>query len=253
MPMLDRDGVGIYYESHGQGPAILLSHGYSATCRMWDGQIAALRDRFRVIVWDMRGHGQSDVPADPTAYSEAATVGDMAALLDACDAESAVIARTVARRLYVVGVPFAPCGAGARTDAVRHRPGVPQRCSARHVECAGAIQGGRVGSARVRGAGRQRRGAHEPAPLARGPGRRGARHAGAAGRCGDPVVGTRSGCRHLCWSARTIRISSQRRTTWRRKIPGAVKVDDTGRRPCFEPAPAGDVQSRGGGFSGGLR
>ena len=70
MPLLDRDGVGIYYETHGQGPAILLSHGYSATCRMWDGQIAALQDRFRVIVWDMRGHGQSDVPADPAAYSE---------------------------------------------------------------------------------------------------------------------------------------------------------------------------------------
>ncbi len=92
MPLLTRDGVGIYYESHGQGPAILLSHGYSATCRMWDGQIAALRDRFRVIVWDMRGHGQSDVPADPSAYSEAATVGDMAALLQACEVESAVIA-----------------------------------------------------------------------------------------------------------------------------------------------------------------
>ncbi|HEY3847758.1 MAG TPA: alpha/beta fold hydrolase [Acetobacteraceae bacterium] len=92
MPVLNRDGVGIYYEAYGQGPPILLSHGYSATCRMWDGQIAALRDRFRVIVWDMRGHGQSDVPADPTAYSEAATVGDMAALLHACDVESAVIA-----------------------------------------------------------------------------------------------------------------------------------------------------------------
>ena len=68
MPMLDRDGVGIYYEVHGHGPAILLSHGYSATCRMWDGQIAALRDRFRVIVWDMRGHGQSGVPPDPALY-----------------------------------------------------------------------------------------------------------------------------------------------------------------------------------------
>ena len=75
MPMLDRDGVGICYEMHGEGPAILLSHGYSATCRMWDVQVAALRDRFRVIVWDMRGHGQSDVPTDPAAYSEAATVG----------------------------------------------------------------------------------------------------------------------------------------------------------------------------------
>ena len=40
MPKLDRDGVKIHYEVHGSGPAVLLSHGYSATCRMWDGQIA---------------------------------------------------------------------------------------------------------------------------------------------------------------------------------------------------------------------
>lgn len=92
MPMLDRDGVGIWYEMHGEGPAILLSHGYSATCRMWDVQVAALRDQFRVIVWDMRGHGQSDVPTDPAAYSEAATVEDMAALLRTCGAPNAVIA-----------------------------------------------------------------------------------------------------------------------------------------------------------------
>jgi pimeloyl-ACP methyl ester carboxylesterase len=88
---LDRDGVAIHYEVHGQGPAILLSHGYSATCRMWDGQIAALRDRYQVVVWDMRGHGQSDYPADPSAYSEAATVADMAAILHTCGIQRAVI------------------------------------------------------------------------------------------------------------------------------------------------------------------
>ena len=92
MPMLDRDGVRIHYEVHGDGPPVLLSHGYSATCRMWDGQIAALKDRYKVIVWDMRGHGESDYPADPKAYSEALTVGDMAALLRACGAGQAVIA-----------------------------------------------------------------------------------------------------------------------------------------------------------------
>src|SRR6266545_6815522 len=91
MARLDRDGVAIHYEVHGQGPTILLSHGYSATCRMWDGQIAALKDRYRVIVWDMRGHGQSDSPADPGAYSEAATVEDMAAILRACGVQRAVI------------------------------------------------------------------------------------------------------------------------------------------------------------------
>jgi pimeloyl-ACP methyl ester carboxylesterase len=91
MARLDRNGVGIHYEVHGNGPAILLSHGYSATCRMWDGQIAAFKDRYKIIVWDMRGHGESDYPADPAAYSEALTVADMAAILDACDETTAII------------------------------------------------------------------------------------------------------------------------------------------------------------------
>jgi pimeloyl-ACP methyl ester carboxylesterase len=91
MPYLDRDGVNIYYEDHGRGAAILLSHGYSATSRMWAGQIAALAPRYRVIVWDMRGHGESDCPDDTSAYSEALTVEDMAALLRCCGIERAVI------------------------------------------------------------------------------------------------------------------------------------------------------------------
>ncbi|HET8997736.1 MAG TPA: alpha/beta fold hydrolase [Acetobacteraceae bacterium] len=91
MALLHRDGVAIHYEVHGSGPTVLLSHGYGATCRMWDGQIAAFRDRWKLIVWDMRGHGQSDSPADPAAYSEAATVGDMHAILQACAVSRAVI------------------------------------------------------------------------------------------------------------------------------------------------------------------
>jgi pimeloyl-ACP methyl ester carboxylesterase len=91
MPVIDRDGVEIHYESHGVGPAVLLSHGYGATSRMWDGQIAAFADSHRIITWDMRGHGKSGDPADPAAYSHALTVGDMAAVLDACGVERAVI------------------------------------------------------------------------------------------------------------------------------------------------------------------
>jgi len=91
VPLLDRDGVKIYYEDHGHGPPILLSHGYCATCRMWNGQISALVARHRVIVWDMRGHGESDDPADPRAYSEALTVEDMAALLRRCGIDRTVI------------------------------------------------------------------------------------------------------------------------------------------------------------------
>jgi pimeloyl-ACP methyl ester carboxylesterase len=92
MPTLDRNGVKIHYEVHGSGPTILLSHGYSSTSRMWDGQIAALKDRYQVIVWDMRGHGESDYPADPSLYSEALTVGDMEALLDIVGARKAIVA-----------------------------------------------------------------------------------------------------------------------------------------------------------------
>src|SRR5262245_54372233 len=91
MPTIDRDGVEIYFETHGSGPAVLLSHGYGATSRMWQGQVAALTDRYQIITWDMRGHGQSGDPADAALYSQALTVGDMAAVLDACGADHAVI------------------------------------------------------------------------------------------------------------------------------------------------------------------
>lgn len=92
MAKLDRNGVKIHYEVHGKGPTLLLSHGYSSTSRMWDGQVAAFKDRYQVIVWDFRGHGESDYPTDPSQYSEALTVGDMTALLDHVGAKKAIVA-----------------------------------------------------------------------------------------------------------------------------------------------------------------
>lgn len=91
MPYLDRNGVKIYYEERGAGPAVLLSHGYSASARMWCGQMDALSDRYHVIAWDMRGHDRSDSPDDLALYSHEAAVADMAAVLDACGAQRAVI------------------------------------------------------------------------------------------------------------------------------------------------------------------
>jgi len=91
MPTLERDGVQIYHEVHGAGPAVLLTSGYSATAEMWKPNLAALSQRHRLILWDMRGHGQTDGSNDPAAYSEELTVADMAALLDAHGVEQAVI------------------------------------------------------------------------------------------------------------------------------------------------------------------
>ena len=91
MPKLCCDGVEIYYEVHGSGPPLLLTHGYSSTGEMWQGQIEALSKHHKLVLWDMRGHGRSDYPDDPSAYSEVAVVADMAALLDEVGAASAIV------------------------------------------------------------------------------------------------------------------------------------------------------------------
>ncbi|MDY7104098.1 MAG: alpha/beta fold hydrolase [Actinomycetota bacterium] len=92
MPTIDRDGVRIHWEATGDGPAVLLTHGYTATSRMWEPNLAALAADHRVVTWDIRGHGRSDSPTDAAAYSVDASVADMAAVLDAAGAERAVIA-----------------------------------------------------------------------------------------------------------------------------------------------------------------
>jgi pimeloyl-ACP methyl ester carboxylesterase len=91
MPTLNRNGVNLYYEVHGSGPAMLLTHGFSATTEMWKPNIAALSRQYRLILWDMRGHGQSDSPNDRYQYSADLTVGDMDALLDACGEKQAIL------------------------------------------------------------------------------------------------------------------------------------------------------------------
>lgn len=82
MPFLERGGVRIYYEVHGQGTPLLLTHGFSSTSEMWQGQIDVLSKEYKLITWDMRGHGRTDYPDDSSAYSEPHTVADMAAIMD---------------------------------------------------------------------------------------------------------------------------------------------------------------------------
>lgn len=92
MPYLTRNGVRLYYEDHGQGLPILLTHGFGASTGMWQPQIDAFQDTYRLIPWDMRGHGASDSPDDQALYSHDHTVEDMRALLDHLGIDRAVIA-----------------------------------------------------------------------------------------------------------------------------------------------------------------
>jgi pimeloyl-ACP methyl ester carboxylesterase len=92
MPELNRDGVRIHYEVRGgRAPAVLFTHGFAATSHMFRGNADAVATAQTAITWDMRGHGASDYPADPAAYSVATVIDDMAALLDVAGAEQAVL------------------------------------------------------------------------------------------------------------------------------------------------------------------
>ena len=82
MPKLNRDGINISYEVHGGGPPLLLTHDFFLDIGDVAGPDRGAVEKSHTCVVGHAGHGQSDYPEDPTAYSEALTVADMAALLD---------------------------------------------------------------------------------------------------------------------------------------------------------------------------
>jgi pimeloyl-ACP methyl ester carboxylesterase len=84
MPHLTVNRARLYYEEHGGGPeTIIFAHGLLWSGRMFDAQIAALRDRYRCITFDFRGQGKSEVMRD--GYDMETLTGDAAALIQALD------------------------------------------------------------------------------------------------------------------------------------------------------------------------
>jgi len=68
-------------------PVVVLSNSLGATRAMWDPQVPALAERFRVVTYDTRGHGESPAPAGPYRLDD--LVDDLGALLDEVGAERA--------------------------------------------------------------------------------------------------------------------------------------------------------------------
>ncbi|MEX2392657.1 MAG: alpha/beta fold hydrolase, partial [Dehalococcoidia bacterium] len=85
MPFLSANGIEINYEIHGSGPAtpLVMSHGFSGYLGQWKPALLRLADKRPLILYDIRGHGDSTVPDDPEAYSVPIYAADLAALLDA--------------------------------------------------------------------------------------------------------------------------------------------------------------------------
>jgi 3-oxoadipate enol-lactonase len=77
-----------YSDSGGDGPAVVLSHGYLMDSSMFDPQVAALAPEYRVITWDERGHGGTTATG-PFSYWDSAA--DVLALLDHLGIDQAVL------------------------------------------------------------------------------------------------------------------------------------------------------------------
>ncbi len=76
-----RGGVPMTFEVEGRGRHVTLVHGVGSNLQAWDGVVAALRDEFTFLRYDLRGHGKSGKPPGPYALDDYIT--DLAALLDA--------------------------------------------------------------------------------------------------------------------------------------------------------------------------
>ena len=83
-------GVTIHYQQVGTGPDLVMVHGLTGNLAVWHLQIVPrLADHFRILTYDLRGHGYSDVPAD--GYSPQDMAEDLAQLLEALEIERPVI------------------------------------------------------------------------------------------------------------------------------------------------------------------
>ena len=90
--MVKTNGINIHLAEQGEGPAVLLLHGFPESWYSWRHQLPALAEAgYHAIAPDVRGYGQSDAPEAIEAYSMKQLTADAAGILDALDIESAVV------------------------------------------------------------------------------------------------------------------------------------------------------------------
>ena len=108
--IIETNGIRLNVAEQGDGPLVMLCHGFPESWYSWRHQIGALAAAgYRVIAPDMRGYGKSDAPEAIDQYTIFHLVGDLVGLLDALEARTAV----------VIGHDW---GAGIAWQAARLRP-----------------------------------------------------------------------------------------------------------------------------------
>src|SRR5215469_9659149 len=77
------DGVNLYYEEAGSGPAAVFVHEYAADYRTWEPQMRHFARSHRCVTFSQRGYPPSDIPNDPASYGQDIMRGDVVAVMDA--------------------------------------------------------------------------------------------------------------------------------------------------------------------------
>lgn len=132
MPHVSANGIDIHYELHGEGDGtpLVLTHGFASAFELWKPDVMPLAAGRPILLYDVRGHGETTVPPDVGDYSMPTFAADLKALLDALDIERAHVAGVsmggmVTAQFAVdfpakcasVGIIDSTCGAGADSGA----------------------------------------------------------------------------------------------------------------------------------------
>ena len=89
-PVTSFDGTALYAEEIGAGPTVVLAHGFCLNHTCWQSVVRELSEGFRLVLFDMRGHGLSAMP-ETEDWSWDALARDMAAVIDACSPSEPVV------------------------------------------------------------------------------------------------------------------------------------------------------------------
>jgi len=82
MPTALINGINLYYEEVGQGVPMIFVHEFAGEATSWAPQVRFFGPRYRTITFNARGYPPSDVPEDPSLYSQAHAVEDIRGVLD---------------------------------------------------------------------------------------------------------------------------------------------------------------------------
>jgi pimeloyl-ACP methyl ester carboxylesterase len=112
--MIETNGIRLHVAEQGEGPLVILCHGFPECWYSWRHQLPALaKAGFRAVAPDLRGYGRSDHPEEVEKYTILHDIGDIVGLVGALGARQAVIAG------HDIGAPIAWQSALLRPDLFR--------------------------------------------------------------------------------------------------------------------------------------